>query len=253
MKYKYKFTNEACVFQGRKLHRIKAVMSFSDVKKGDLGGWIEKMENLNQFGNCWIYDDAKVFDNAHVYCNACIKNNAIISNDAKISGNAVVKDNAVIRDFANIDENAYIDCNVDISGNTRIYGNVIVTNEAHILGNTLIRDNCIIKGTARISGDIVLYNKITVGNYVLLDGNFSLQGDAKINDVSDFIVFKNWWSSGRYFVWTRSNNMWSVGCFYGTSEELIEKAYADSEKVGKWYEYMVKFVESIKTNEYYGK
>lgn len=25
--------------------------------------------------------------------------------------------------------------------------------------------------------------------------------------------------------------MWSVGCFYGTGEELIEKAYKDSEKV----------------------
>ena len=39
--------------------------------------------------------------------------------------------------------------------------------------------------------------------------------------------------------------MWKVGCFYGTGEELIEKAYADSEKSGREYEGVVKYVESI--------
>lgn len=58
----------------------------------------------------------------------------------------------------------------------------------------------------------------------------------------DYIVFKNWWSSGRYFTWTRSNNMWSVGCFYGTGDELIKKAYADSEDKGKHYEEIVEYV-----------
>lgn len=60
------------------------------------------------------------------------------------------------------------------------------------------------------------------------------------------IVFKNWWSSGRYFTWTRSNDMWLVGCFYGTGEDLIKKAYADSETSGREYERIVKYVESIK-------
>ena len=66
-----------------------------------------------------------------------------------------------------------------------------------------------------------------------------------IKNNSDYIVFKNWWSSGRYFTWTKSNNMWKVGCFYGTGEELIAKAYKDSELSGKEYERVVKYVESI--------
>lgn len=41
--------------------------------------------------------------------------------------------------------------------------------------------------------------------------------------------------------------MWSVGCFYGTGEELIKKAYNDSEEKGREYERIVKYVESIKT------
>jgi hypothetical protein len=76
-------------------------------------------------------------------------------------------------------------------------------------------------------------------------GDAKVWGDARVYDNADYIVFKNWWSSGRYFTWTRSNNMWSVGCFYGTGEELIKKAYADSEKSGREYERVVKFVQSI--------
>lgn len=38
--------------------------------------------------------------------------------------------------------------------------------------------------------------------------------------------------------------MWKVGCFYGTSNELIEKAYKDSELSGREYEKIVKYVES---------
>ena len=39
--------------------------------------------------------------------------------------------------------------------------------------------------------------------------------------------------------------MWKVGCFYGTGEELIVKAYKDSEESGREYECIVKYVERI--------
>ena len=80
-------------------------------------------------------------------------------------------------------------------------------------------------------------------------GNAKVSGDAKVWGNADYIVFKNWWSSGRYFTWTRSNNMWSVGCFYGTGEELIKKAYQNSEKSGREYERVVRLVESILEDE----
>ena len=77
-------------------------------------------------------------------------------------------------------------------------------------------------------------------------GGARVYGDAKIENNSDYIVFKNWWSSGRYFTWTRSNDMWKVGCFSGTGEELIKKAYKDSELSGREYERIVKYVEEIR-------
>lgn len=43
--------------------------------------------------------------------------------------------------------------------------------------------------------------------------------------------------------------MWKVGCFYGNGEELIKKAYADSEESGREYERVVRYVESILADE----
>ena len=39
--------------------------------------------------------------------------------------------------------------------------------------------------------------------------------------------------------------MWKGGCLYGTGEELIEKAYRDSEMSGEEYERGVKYVDAI--------
>ena len=140
---KYKLTEETIIVNGRTLYRIEALRDFAYIKKGDKGGFVEKENNLSQYGDSWVDDDAKVFGNAQV------------------------------------------------CGNARIYG------------------------------------------------------DAIISSNKDYIIFKNWWSSGRYFTWTRSNNMWKVGCFYGTGKELVEKAYKDSELSGREYKRVVDYVESI--------
>lgn len=39
---KYELTTESKEYYGRKLFRIKALVSFGNVKEGELGGWIEK-------------------------------------------------------------------------------------------------------------------------------------------------------------------------------------------------------------------
>jgi len=65
---KYKILkDEKLEIYGRTLFRIQALKDFSNVKKGDKGGWIEKEENLSQDGNCWVYGNGKVFGNGKVY------------------------------------------------------------------------------------------------------------------------------------------------------------------------------------------
>lgn len=139
MEKKYELTDEILEVGGHVLHRIKALRDFGNVKKGDIGGWIECEDNLSHDDDCWVYGNAEVHGYAEVY------------------------------------------------------------------------------------------------------------GNAEVEKRSDYIVFKNWWSSGRYFTWTRSNDKWRVGCFYGTGEELIKKAYNDSEEKGREYKRVVKYVESIKS------
>ena len=90
-----------------------------------------------------------------------------------------------------------------------------------------------------------------LGGWIEKESNLSKYGDAwvygnaKVMDLHSYAVYKNSWSSGRWFTYTHSNKKWAVGCFYGTGEELIKKAYADSELSGKCYEAIVRTQEAI--------
>ena len=164
---KYELTGETKKTFRHTIHRIRALRDFGNVRKGDLGGWIERERNLSQTGNAWVYGNAEVYDNAWVFGDAKVYDNAWIYGDAKVFGNALV------------------------------YGNAWVCGDAHIVTN------------------------------------------------ADYAVYKNTWSSGRWFTYTRSNKKWVVGCFYGTGDKLVKKAYADSELSGKCYKAIVEAQERI--------
>ena len=68
MSKKYELTNETVEFDEVTLYRIKALKDIPryDVKKGDLGGWLEEESNLSQDGDCWAFGDAQVYENAKV-------------------------------------------------------------------------------------------------------------------------------------------------------------------------------------------
>ena len=71
---KYELTDITIEQSGVTLYRIRAVRAIKafGVKKGDLGGYVEKEENLSQSGNAWVYGDAWVSGNARVYDNTDI-------------------------------------------------------------------------------------------------------------------------------------------------------------------------------------
>ena len=70
MMKKFEFTGETktiqLAFRTVTFHRIRAVAEFGLVKVGDLGGWLEKEENLAQEGKAWVWGNAKVWGNAEV-------------------------------------------------------------------------------------------------------------------------------------------------------------------------------------------
>lgn len=67
---KYELTAEFIEKWGKKLFRIKALISFGSVEAGELGGYVEKEDNLAQDGNAWVYGNARVCGDAEVYGNA---------------------------------------------------------------------------------------------------------------------------------------------------------------------------------------
>lgn len=143
-----------------------------------------------------------------------------------------------LKDFSIVkkgDKGGYIEKEDNLSqeGDCWIYDNAKVYDKAKVFGNAIIADNVLVYGNALVYDNAKVY------------GYAKVCGSAEIKNNSDYIVFKNWWSSGRHFTWTRSNNMWRVGCFYGTGKELIAKAYKDSEISGREYERIVNYVESI--------
>lgn len=212
---------------GTGLYRIKSLINIPkyDVYVGDLGGRVEKETNLSHSGACWIGRNARVVDNATLREDAIADDNAYICDCAYVGGSAEISDYANVMDTAHIDGNAWVGGHATIGGRCKISDNVKIDGQVYMCGNVMVA------GRVYIGVDVVL------------------QGDIIIKRMSDIVIFKNFWSSGRYFAWTRSNNMWSVGCFYGTGEELIKKAYADSEISGREYERVVKYVESILEDE----
>ena len=236
---KYELTNETKVINGVELHRIKALESFGSVEKGELGGWIESEKNLSQYGNAWVGGNATVCENARVGGNATVRGNAWVIGNATVGENATVGGDATVCGNATVREDARVRGNARVGGNTIIGGYATVGEYATVGGRAIIDGNAVVRENATVFENAVVRGDARVR------GNARVGGDARVFRKADYIVFQNWWSSGRFFTWTRSNNKWSVGCFYGSGEELIAKAYKDSEKSGREYERVVKYVESI--------
>ena len=72
---KFELTTESIYLLGIKLFRIKALVTFGCVKKGELGGFVEKEENLDHTGSAWIFGNAKVYGNEEVSGNAEVSGN----------------------------------------------------------------------------------------------------------------------------------------------------------------------------------
>jgi carbonic anhydrase/acetyltransferase-like protein (isoleucine patch superfamily) len=253
MSDKYELTNETVAFCGTTLRRIRALRDIPiyGVKSGDLGGWIEREANLSHYGDAWVSDNACVYDRAdvsdnalvageaRVYGSAVIAGNAWISGSARITGNAVVTDSAEVYDSAKVCGSARIADNAKVCGSAKVGGYTVISGDAEISDNALVCDNSWVADDSKVSGSA------KVSGCARIVGSTVITGNAEVRSAADYMVFKNSWSSGRWFTYTTSNKMWSVGCFYGTGAELIRKAYADSEWSGRCYEAIVRAAEAI--------
>ena len=115
---KFELTTNTKMFLGKKLFQIKALINFGDVEAGELGGYIEKEENLSQADNAWVAGNAWVTDNAWVAGNARVAGDAWVTGNARVTDNAWVAGNARVTGDARVTDNA---CYTTIKGFGREY------------------------------------------------------------------------------------------------------------------------------------
>ena len=232
---KYELTKETMCFDGVTLHRIQAIKDFGNVEAGELGGWVESEKNLSQSGDCWIAMEAKAYGGAEIGDSAILTRKAIACGNSTICNDTLVSDESIIRGFTYL------------YGNVEVYGKSVIDGDARLHGNVKVIGAKVID--AEVYDRVIICDGAYVHGRIKIDGTAYISNGAEVCKTDDYIVFKNFWSSGRHFTWTRSNNKWHVGCFRGTGEELIKKAYQDSEKSGREYERVVRYVESILADE----
>ena len=222
---------------GVTLYRIKALIDFSDVKAGQVGGYVENEENLSQKGEAWVYGEARVYGNACVY------------GEARVSGDAQVYDQARVYDSAQVCWNARVYGNACVYGEARVYGKARVYDSAQVYGEARVSVDAEVYGDARVYDSAQVYWNACVYDSAQVYGEARISGNADIKNETDYILFKNNWSSGRFFTYTKSNRMWRVGCFHGTGDELVKKAYKDSQSSGDHYKLYVELVEKMEEIE----
>jgi hypothetical protein len=102
MEKKYELLAGDCLRAAdRTVYRIRALRDFGDVRRGDLGGYIESEDNLCHSGESWVYDSAQVYGD-----NAVVRDNGRVRGCAWVMG--VVEDDAVVDDLAIVAEGARV-------------------------------------------------------------------------------------------------------------------------------------------------
>ena len=266
----YELTDETIEYDGRTLYRIKALVDipYHGVKAGDLGGFIENVENLTGnawvsgnavvagnarvYGNAWVYGNAVVAGNAWVYGNAWVSGNARVFGNAKVFGNARVREalgygkalvcgNAKVFDYARVSGKALVCGNAKVFDEARVYGDATVCGDARVYGNAMVCGNAEVYGNAKVFGDAVVFDKysghfqdamIYGGAY----GDTSVQPEVKEDNphiISDQLLADLKLAACQF---EQAEREWTESAdYYGTPFEKLLQARAALEEAARAY------------------
>ena len=224
-KYELIKETETC-YKRRIMYRIRALKDFSDIKAGDVGGWVCSYNNLSQEGDCWIYDnakcldDAKMFDDAKMYDNSMMRGNAMMFNNSKMYDRATMFDNSKMYDRA------------------EMFGRAIMYDNSAIYDNAKMFDNAEMFGRATLDKDKLLYGSI----------------NKSYKNIFQHLCKKRFLIA----ILTEENEiLYSIGCQTGiTKEKFIDRIYNDCEVRGKGleeYPYRQEYLDIIDMAESYLK
>ena len=165
---KFALTEETIEIGDRELHRIVALKSIKryGVKPGDLGGFVERTDNLSHDGDCWVTKNAKVFEDAEVVGDALVTDNAVVLGKSSIAGYACISGKAYIIGKSVVDGRA------KVKGNA-VVNSAIVTEDATVKADAVVRGvtlcgHITVKRSANIDGDVTLLSSGTISRNMFI-------------------------------------------------------------------------------------
>jgi hypothetical protein len=99
----------------RTVYRIRALRDFADVRRGDIGGYVENESALAHEGDAWVQDVAQVYGP-----NGRVGGNARVKGEAWVLGR--VEGDAEICDLVVVEERAYVGGRTVVSGDEIVRG-----------------------------------------------------------------------------------------------------------------------------------
>lgn len=153
------------------LYRIEALKDFGDVKKGDLGGFIEYTRQLSAEGDCWVYDDACVFDGyTGLSGDAKVKGTSRVENSS-LTGNALVEGHSNISNSSLSGNSHIVDTKCDevtMSGDSFLHSarsivRSTLSDEAKVIGRAKVTDSQL-SGSSRVDSFASVSNSSIEGN-----------------------------------------------------------------------------------------
>ena len=143
------------------LYRIRALKDFGNVKTGDIGGYVESENNLNQYDYAWVYENARVYGNAKV-CE-----DANVFGDARVYGNTWVYGDARVYGNANVFGDARVYENAKVFGDAWVYGNTWVYGDAWVYENTWVYGDARVCGASKVCGETKIETYKIIGKVTL--------------------------------------------------------------------------------------
>ena len=165
----FKLTEETIVNEaGRKLRQIECIRDFKFAHAGELGGFIEKEENLG--GEAWVDEGAQVWGEAKVINGSVLRDNARVYGRSKVRNGSVIYDEARVYDYALVDA-----CSV--GGQAKVYGKswisrgVSMADQTEVFGLANIENSCLLHN-ASVSGRACLNYATVLSTDAYVTRNF---------------------------------------------------------------------------------
>ena len=156
------------------LHRIRALRDIGDrVKAGDLGGFVEREENLSFEPG----DDAWIFDDAIAAGEGRVDKGSRLFGEAIVCGNAYLTENGSMSAHARAEGDAYIR-GAALCGHARATGTSTILNPPGETDLPILSEHCTVYGT--VQGNVHI-----MGTTVILAGEIIRHNDPSALVIKD--------------------------------------------------------------------